>query len=165
LCRAIGVETGKALPALGTFRGLPHRVEPVAEIGGTLYVDDSKGTNVGATLAATEGMGRRVAIVLGGDGKGQDFAPLKEALERHGRAVALIGRDGPLIGKAIEGCGLPVESFARLEEAVRWLAGQAQAGDCVLLSPACASWDMFRDYVHRAEVFIETVRALSGGDR
>jgi len=163
LCRAIGADIGKT--ALRTFKGLPHRVEPVAEIGGALYVDDSKGTNVGATLAAIEGMGRPVAIVLGGDGKGQDFAPLQNALKRHGRAVALIGRDGPLIGKAVEGCGLPVESFARLEEAVRWLAGQAQAGDCVLLSPACASWDMFRDYVHRAEVFIETVRALPGGGR
>jgi UDP-N-acetylmuramoylalanine--D-glutamate ligase len=165
LCQAIGVDTGKALPALGTFRGLSHRVEPVAEIDGVLYVDDSKGTNVGATLAAIEGMGRPVAIVLGGDGKGQDFAPLKGVLARHGRAVALIGRDGSLIGDAIAGCGLPAEPFARLEEAVRWLAGQAQTGDCVLLSPACASWDMFRDYAHRASVFIETVRALSGGGR
>jgi UDP-N-acetylmuramoylalanine--D-glutamate ligase len=163
LCRAIGVDTGKVLPALATFRGLPHRVEPVAEIGGVLYVDDSKGTNVGATLAAIEGMGRPVAIVLGGDGKGQDFAPLQGALKNHGRAVALIGRDGPLIGKAIAGCGLPVEPCACLEDAVRWLAGQARDGDCVLLSPACASWDMFRNYAHRAEVFIETVRALPGG--
>jgi len=164
LCRAIGVNAGEVLSALRTFRGLPHRVEAVAEIDGVLYVDDSKGTNVGATLAAIEGMGRPVAIVLGGDGKGQDFAPLKNALERHGRAVALIGRDGSLIGETIAGCGLPVESFARLEEAVRWLARQAQAGDCVLLSPACASLDMFKNYAHRAEVFIETVRALPGGD-
>ncbi|MDR2880799.1 MAG: UDP-N-acetylmuramoyl-L-alanine--D-glutamate ligase [Azoarcus sp.] len=163
LCRAIGVDTRKMLPSLGTFRGLPHRVEPIAEIEGVLYVDDSKGTNVGATLAAIEGMGRPVAIVLGGDGKGQDFAPLKDALKCHGRAIALIGRDGSLIGEAIAGCGLPVESFARLEEAVRWLAEQAQTGDCVLLSPACASLDMFRDYAHRAEVFIEAVRALPGG--
>ena len=163
LCRAVGVDAGKA--ALGTFKGLPHRVEPVAEIDGVLYVDDSKGTNVGATLAAIEGMERFVAIVLGGDGKGQDFAPLREALARHGRAVALIGRDGPLIREAIEGCGLPVESFSCLEDAVRWLAGQAQAGDCVLLSPACASWDMFRDYAHRAEVFVEVVRSLQGGGR
>ncbi|MCL1860258.1 MAG: UDP-N-acetylmuramoyl-L-alanine--D-glutamate ligase [Proteobacteria bacterium] len=163
LCRAVGVDAEKALPALRTFKGLPHRVESVAEIGGVLYVDDSKGTNVGATLAAIEGMGRPVAIVLGGDGKGQDFAPLKDALKRHGRAVALIGRDASLIGEAIAGCGLPVGSFAHLEESVRWLAGQAQAGDCVLLSPACASWDMFRNYAHRAEVFIETVRALPGG--
>ncbi|MCL2874974.1 MAG: UDP-N-acetylmuramoyl-L-alanine--D-glutamate ligase [Betaproteobacteria bacterium] len=165
LCQVIGVGAGRVLSALRTFKGLPHRVEPVAEIDGVLYVDDSKGTNVGATLAAIEGMGRPVAIVLGGDGKGQDFVPLKEALKRHGRAVALIGRDAPLVGKAIAGCGLPVESFVRLEESVRWLAEQAQAGDCVLLSPACASLDMFRDYAHRAEVFIETVRALSGGGR
>ncbi|MDR3087059.1 MAG: UDP-N-acetylmuramoyl-L-alanine--D-glutamate ligase [Azoarcus sp.] len=163
LCRAIGVEADQVLPALKTFKGLPHRVESVAEIGGVLYVDDSKGTNVGATLAAIEGMGKPVAIVLGGDGKGQDFASLKDALKRHGRAVALIGRDGPAIGAAIEGCGLPTASFADLPSAVRWLAGQAHAGDCVLLSPACASWDMFRNYAHRAGVFIETVGTLSAG--
>ncbi|MDR2925030.1 MAG: UDP-N-acetylmuramoyl-L-alanine--D-glutamate ligase [Azoarcus sp.] len=165
LCRAVGVEAEEALPALRTFRGLPHRVEPVAEIDGVLYVDDSKGTNVGATLAAIEGMGRPVAILLGGDGKGQDFAPLKGAIERHGRAVALIGRDAPLIGNAIEGSGVPVRSFGGLENAVCWLAEQAVAGDCVLLSPACASWDMFRDYAHRAEAFIKAVRALRGGGR
>lgn len=165
LCRAVGVEAEAALSALRTFKGLPHRVESVAEIGRVLYVDDSKGTNVGATLAAIEGMGRPVAILLGGDGKGQDFVPLKEAIERHGRAVALIGRDAPLIGKAIEGCGVPVRAFGSLEEAVRWLAGQSLAGDCVLLSPACASWDMFRDYAHRASVFVETVRALQEGGR
>jgi UDP-N-acetylmuramoylalanine--D-glutamate ligase len=165
LCRAIGVDAARVLPTLRTFRGLPHRVEPVREIGGVLYVDDSKGTNVGATLAAIEGMRRPVAIVLGGDGKGQNFVPLKDAIRLHGRAVALIGRDGPLIGNAIAGCGVPVESFVSLEEAVQWLAGQVRAGDCVLLSPACASLDMFRDYAHRAEVFIETVRALPGGER
>jgi len=165
LCRAVGVNAARVLPALRTFKGLPHRVETVAEFGGVLYVDDSKGTNVGATLAAIEGMGRKLAIVLGGDGKGQDFAPLENALAKHGRAVALIGRDGGAIGRAIAGCGLPTESFARLEDAVRWLAAQAKAGDCVLLSPACASWDMFRNYAHRSEVFIETVRALQGGAR
>ncbi|MDR0702627.1 MAG: UDP-N-acetylmuramoyl-L-alanine--D-glutamate ligase [Azoarcus sp.] len=162
LCDAIGVSAEQVLPALKTFKGLPHRVEPVAEIGGVLYVDDSKGTNVGATLAAIEGMGRPVAIVLGGDGKGQDFSPLKAALQAHGRAVALIGRDGPAIADAIAGCGLPTESFPALDAAVRWLAAQARAGDCVLLSPACASWDMFRNYAHRAEVFAGTVRALPG---
>ncbi|MDR1853723.1 MAG: UDP-N-acetylmuramoyl-L-alanine--D-glutamate ligase [Azoarcus sp.] len=165
LCAAVGVEAARALAALRTFKGLPHRVEPVAEIDGVLYVDDSKGTNVGATLAAIEGMGRKVAIVLGGDGKGQDFAPLKNALAKHGRAVALIGRDGPQIGQAIAGCGVATESFATLEEAVRWLAAQAQSGDCVLLSPACASWDMFDGYAHRSKVFIDTVRALPGGTR
>ncbi|MDR1463085.1 MAG: UDP-N-acetylmuramoyl-L-alanine--D-glutamate ligase [Azoarcus sp.] len=165
LCNAIGVNAEQVLPALGTFKGLPHRVEAIAEIGGVLYVDDSKGTNVGATLAAIEGMGRPVAVVLGGDGKGQDFSPLKAALEAHGRAVALIGRDGPIIAAAIAGCGLPTESFSSLDAAVRWLAAGARSGDCVLLSPACASWDMFRNYAHRAEVFAETLRTLAGDGR
>lgn len=160
LCNAIGVTAEQVLPALKTFKGLPHRVETVAEIGGVSYVDDSKGTNVGATLAAIEGMGKPVAIVLGGDGKGQDFAPLQDALRQHGRAVALIGRDGAAIGAAIEGCALPTAAFPTLEAAVQWLAAQARRGDCVLLSPACASWDMFRNYAHRAEVFIGAVRAL-----
>lgn len=163
LCAAIGVGAARVLPALQTFRGLAHRVEPVAELGGVLYVDDSKGTNVGATLAAIEGMGRKVAIVLGGDGKGQDFSPLKAALARHGRAVALIGQDGPAIAAALEGCGLPLRHCADMEGAVRWLAGQARAGDCVLLSPACASLDMYRNYAHRAEVFIAAVRKLEAG--
>ncbi|MDR0233474.1 MAG: UDP-N-acetylmuramoyl-L-alanine--D-glutamate ligase [Zoogloeaceae bacterium] len=160
LCRTVGVDAKKTLPALRKFKGLPHRVEPVAEINGVLYVDDSKGTNVGATLAAIEGMGRPVAIVLGGDGKGQNFAPLKKALERHGRAVALIGRDAKIIKEALQGAGLPMKSFPSLEKAVRWLAGEAKEGDCVLLSPASASLDMFKDYAHRAEVFVEAVRAL-----
>lgn len=167
LCAAIGVSAAQVLPALKTFKGLAHRVEPVAELGGVLYVDDSKGTNVGATLAAIEGMGRKVAIVLGGDGKGQDFTPLKAALEQHGRAVALIGRDAAAIEAAIApsvaGCGLPLQHFADMEGAVRWLAGQARAGDCVLLSPACASLDMYRNYAHRAEAFVAAVKKLEGG--
>jgi UDP-N-acetylmuramoylalanine--D-glutamate ligase len=130
-------------------------------MGGVLFVDDSKGTNVGATLAAIEGMGRKVAIVLGGDGKGQDFSPLKAALAAHGRAVALIGRDAPAIAAAIDGCGLPTTRCADMAEAVRWLAGQARAGDCVLLSPACASLDMYRNYAERAEAFITAVRELA----
>ena len=161
LCAAIGVEAARVLPALKSFRGLPHRVEKVADIGGVLYVDDSKGTNVGATLAAIAGMGRPVAIVLGGDGKGQDFSPLKAALAEHGRAVALIGRDAPLIGETIAGCGLPVERFDDMAGAVRWLAGQAKKGDCVLLSPACSSLDMYRNYAQRAEAFIAAVKELT----
>ncbi|MCX8145967.1 MAG: UDP-N-acetylmuramoyl-L-alanine--D-glutamate ligase [Azovibrio sp.] len=163
LCAGIGITAAQVLPALKTFKGLAHRVELVAELGGVSYVDDSKGTNVGATLAAIEGMGRKVAIILGGDGKGQDFTPLKAALERHGRAVALIGRDAPRIAAAIAGCGLPVRQFADMEGAVRWLAGEAHPGDCVLLSPACASLDMYRDYAHRAHVFIAAVRQLEAG--
>ncbi len=160
LCAAIGVDAARVLPGLKKFRGLAHRVETVAEKAGVLYVDDSKGTNVGATLAAISGLGRPVAIVLGGDGKGQDFAPLKAALAEHGRAVALIGRDAPLVEAAIAGCGLPTAHFADMATAVRWLAAQALRGDCVLLSPACSSLDMYRNYAHRAEAFIAAVREM-----
>ena len=161
LCEAIGITPARLVAPLKSFTGLPHRVETVAEIDGVLYVDDSKGTNVGATLAAIEGMGCRVAIVLGGDGKGQDFAPLKPALEKHGRAVALIGRDAAAIGMALEGSGVPTRIVGDMDAAVRWLAAQAQSGDCVLLSPACASLDMYRNYAHRARAFIDAVKGLS----
>ena len=161
LCDAIGVAPERLIEALKSFAGLPHRVEQVAEIAGVVYVDDSKGTNVGATLAAIEGMGRKVAIVLGGEGKGQDFSPLKPALQKHGRAVALIGRDAETIGAAIEGCGLPTFMAGDMAAAVRWLATQAKASDCVLLSPACASLDMYRNYAQRAEAFVTAVQELS----
>ncbi|WP_153129744.1 UDP-N-acetylmuramoyl-L-alanine--D-glutamate ligase [Dechloromonas hortensis] len=161
LCEAVGVAPARLVEPLQAFAGLPHRVETVAEIGGVVYVDDSKGTNVGATLAAIEGMGRKVAIVLGGDGKGQDFSPLKPALEKHGRAVALIGRDAAAIGMALEGSGVPTRILGDMEAAVRWLAAHAEAGDCVLLSPACASLDMYKNYAHRAQAFIDAVQGLS----
>ena len=160
LCEAVGVAADKLVEPLKSFAGLPHRVETVAEINGVLYVDDSKGTNVGATLAAIEGMGRKVAIVLGGEGKGQDFSPLKPALEKHGRAVALIGRDAAAIGMALEGSGVPMRILGDMESAVQWLSAHAEAGDCVLLSPACASLDMYRNYAHRAEAFIAAVKGL-----
>ncbi len=160
LCDAIGVAPERLIGPLKSFAGLPHRVETVAEINGVLYVDDSKGTNVGATLAAIEGMGRKVAIVLGGEGKGQDFSPLKAALEKHGRAVALIGRDAAAIGMALEGSGVPTRIVGGMDDAVRWLAAQAKSGDCVLLSPACASLDMYRNYAQRAEAFIAAVKGL-----
>ena len=105
-------------------------------------------------------MGRKVVAILGGDGKGQDFSPLKDAIARHARAVVLIGRDGPLIGAAISGCGVAVETAADLPEAVRKSAAVARRGDAVLLSPACASFDMFRHYEHRAQVFVDEVRHL-----
>jgi UDP-N-acetylmuramoylalanine--D-glutamate ligase len=161
LCAAIGFEPPALLHALRAFRGLPHRVERVGEIGGVAYYDDSKGTNVGATEAALRGMGRKVVVILGGDGKGQDFSPLKAAVAAHGRAAVLIGRDGPAIAAAIEGCGVPVLQAADLDAAVRLAAQRAMAGDAVLLSPACASFDMFRNYEHRAAVFIEAVRRLA----
>jgi len=160
LCEAVGVSTQSLLPALCRFSGLAHRVEFVAEVGGVSYYDDSKGTNVGATLAAVQGMGRPVAIILGGEGKEQDFAPLKTALAQHARAIALIGRDAGLIAAAVDGCGVPMRQCADMDEAVRWSASQAKSGDAVLLSPACASYDMFRNYAHRAEAFINAVRVL-----
>ena len=160
LCECVGVTPARLIEPLKAFKGLAHRVEAVAEIGGVLYVDDSKGTNVGATLAAIEGMGRKVAIVLGGDGKGQDFSPLKAALKKHGRAVALMGRDAPAIETAITGCGKPMQRVGDMAEAVRWLAQQAKSGDCVLLSPACASLDMYKNYAHRAQAFIDAVKEL-----
>ncbi len=161
LCEAVGVAPARLVAPLTSFAGLPHRVEPITEIAGVRYIDDSKGTNVGATLAAIEGMGRKVAIVLGGEGKGQDFSPLLPALRLHGRAVALIGRDAVAIETAIAGCGLPLQHCVDMEAAVRWLAGQARAGDCVLLSPACASLDMYRNYADRAQAFVAAVKGLS----
>ena len=163
LCEIVGVAPEALLPALGKFTGLAHRVEFVAEVNGVSFYDDSKGTNVGATLAAVQGMGRKVAIILGGEGKDQDFSPLKPALAQHACAVALIGRDAGLIAAAIEGCGVVTQRCASMTEAVRWCAAQAQQGDAVLLSPACASFDMFRNYGHRAEVFIGAVRDLERG--
>ena len=161
LCEAVGVAPSRLVEPLRSFAGLPHRVETIAEIGGVRYVDDSKGTNVGATLAAIKGMGCKVAIVLGGEGKGQNFSPLGPALEKHGRAVALIGRDAAAIEAEILGCGLPLQYCADMESAVRWLSGQARSGDCVLLSPACASLDMYRNYGERAAAFGAAVRGLS----
>ena len=157
----MGIDSHSVLPALAAFHGLAHRVEWVAEINGVSYFDDSKGTNVGATLAAVQGLGRRLAIVLGGDGKGQDFGPLLAPVRRSVRAVALIGRDAASIEAALAGSGVPMQPHATLPDAVAWCFAQAQAGDAVLLSPACASLDMFRNYVHRGEVFVDAVRSLA----
>jgi UDP-N-acetylmuramoylalanine--D-glutamate ligase len=161
LCRAAGLPMPALLAALRSFRGLPHRVEKVAEFGGVAFYDDSKGTNVGATLAALQGLGRKVALIAGGDGKGQDFTPLGPAVERHARTVVLIGRDGPAIGAALAGTRIPLVDAADMDEAVRLAHAACRPGDAVLLSPACASFDMFRNYAHRAEVFVAAVRALA----
>ncbi len=158
LCHAIGLGDEPMLAALKTFRGLAHRVEFVAEIGGRRFYDDSKGTNVGATAAALRGFTAPVVLIAGGDGKGQDFTPLRAAVG-NARAVVQIGRDGPRIAAAIaDAC--PVVRAGSMEEAVRLAHALSQPGDVVLLSPACASWDMFRDYVHRAETYIAAVHAL-----
>ena len=117
-------------------------------------------TGVRIGVAAVQGMGCKQAIILGGEGKEQDFKPLEQALAKHSCGVALIGRDAGLIAEAIEGCGVPVQRCANLPEAVRWCAAQAKSGEAVLLSPACASYDMFRNYFERAEVFVGVVRQL-----
>ncbi len=168
LCRAAGLPLAPLLHGLREYAGEPHRVELVASIDGVDYYDDSKGTNVGATVAALEGLGRafagedqQILLIAGGDGKGQDFAPLAMPCSRHVRAVLLIGRDAPALRAAIEPTGVPVFDLAGLPEAVRRAAGLARPGDAVLLSPACASLDMFTNYAHRAQVFVETVRELA----
>ncbi len=197
LCVSLGHDAASLLPALRSFRGLPHRVEKIAEIDGVTWYDDSKGTNVGATVAALEGIGGQMAarnshlpppgreagregtpregaplpasgnrhdpkivLIAGGDGKGQDFSPLKMAVAQHARAVVLVGRDGPLIGRALADAGVPLVPVADMAEAVRRASALALPHDAVLLSPACASFDMFRDYQHRAAAFIAAVHAL-----
>jgi UDP-N-acetylmuramoylalanine--D-glutamate ligase len=162
LCRAVGFPYEALLDALFSFSGLPHRVQRIVDINGVAFFDDSKGTNVGATVAALEGMGRKVVLIAGGDGKGQDFSPLRDAVARHARAVVLIGRDRDRIAAAIESTGVVLVRASDMHEAVRATLALAHAGDAVLLSPACASFDMFRNYEHRAQVFVDEVRALEG---
>jgi len=152
LARAVGVQK---FDGLKTFRGLPHRLELVATRNGVRWYDDSKGTNVGATIAALRGLGMKTVLILGGEGKGQDFAPLAAQARKFAVHVLLIGRDAPLIEKATGG-----ERCASLETAVQRAAALAKPGEAVLLSPACASFDMFRDYRHRGEAFAAAVRAL-----
>jgi UDP-N-acetylmuramoylalanine--D-glutamate ligase len=161
LCEAIGLPQARCVTALRDFAGLPHRVETVLDHAGVRFIDDSKGTNVGATVAAIEGLGRPLCIILGGDGKGQDFAPLGPVCVRHARFCALIGRDAPAIAEVLAAHGVSHGSFATLEEATRAAFGAAQPGDAVVLSPACASLDMFRNYAHRAEVFITEARRIA----
>jgi len=170
LASAIGCPLGPLLHGLREYAGEPHRVAFVATVGGVDAFDDSKGTNVGATVAALVGLGQdrapaRLAVILGGDGKGQDFAPLADPLRRHARAVATIGRDALAVEKAIADAlreaRVPLERHATLEAATRWCFAQARPGDAVLLSPACASLDMFRDYAHRAETFVAEVHAIA----
>ena len=162
MTRALGLPMEVLLRGLVHFKGLPHRVEKVAEIEGVTWYDDSKGTNVGATEAALYGMGNtRAVVILGGDGKGQDFSPLKAAVEANARAVLLIGRDAPLIASALSGSGVDIYRADSLPDAVEQAQRLAHPGDAVLLSPACASFDMFRNYIHRAEVFVGAVNKLA----
>ncbi|MBV9192340.1 MAG: UDP-N-acetylmuramoyl-L-alanine--D-glutamate ligase [Betaproteobacteria bacterium] len=159
LARAFGVPREKLAKSLASFRGLPHRLELVRERNGVRWYDDSKGTNVGATIAALKGLGRNAVLILGGEGKGQDFSALRPAVQTFASRVLLIGRDTPLIEAAL--AGLSTERSTTLEAAVQRAAELAKPGEAVLLSPACASFDMFRDYKHRGDVFAEAVRNLA----
>jgi UDP-N-acetylmuramoylalanine--D-glutamate ligase len=152
------------LHGLREYRGEPHRVAFVASVGGVEAFDDSKGTNVGATVAALHGLGAdkspgKLVVILGGDGKGQDFTPLAAPVAQHARAVASIGRDAPAIEAALHSTGIALQRHHSLEAAVAWCFEVAREGDAVVLSPACASLDMFRNYAHRAEVFVAAVQA------
>ena len=160
LCEAVGLPRKALLEHVKTFQGLPHRVEKIGEKNGVVFIDDSKGTNVGATAAAIAGLQNSLFVILGGMGKGQDFTPLRDALAGKAKGVFLIGVDAPQIRRDLDGCGLNMTDCATLEEAVQTAYAQAEAGDIVLLSPACASFDMFKGYAHRSEVFIEAFKAL-----
>jgi len=168
LCRAIDLPLAPLLHGLREYRGQPHRVELITAVNDVEYYDDSKGTNVGATVAALNGLGKaftgaaqRLVVIMGGDGKGQDFEPLAEPVSRYVRAVMLIGRDAPLLRVALEPSGVVLEDCADLPLAVKRASELAQAGDAVLLSPACASMDMFKNYAHRAQVFVDAVRDIA----
>jgi UDP-N-acetylmuramoylalanine--D-glutamate ligase len=171
LATAIGCPLAPMLHGLREYRGEPHRVAFVAKVGGVEAFDDSKGTNVGATVAALTGLGAdkapgKLIAILGGDGKGQDFAPLAAPVAQHVRAAALIGKDAAAIEAALAATGIALQRHATLEAAVDWCFAVAREGDAVLLSPACASLDMFRNYAHRAETFVAAVhaRAAASGE-
>jgi UDP-N-acetylmuramoylalanine--D-glutamate ligase len=151
------------LYGLREYRGEPHRVEPVAIINEVEFFDDSKGTNVGATVAALQGLGaeRRVVVILGGEGKGQDFSPLADVVSRFARSVVLIGRDAQRIREVLDHTGVPLLDARDMQDAVMKAAAVAKSGDAVLMSPACASFDMFENYGHRAKVFCQAVTELA----
>ncbi|MEI6414990.1 MAG: cyanophycin synthetase, partial [Pseudomonadota bacterium] len=162
LGRAAGLPRAAMVETLRHFPGLPHRTQWVAEWGGVRWYNDSKGTNVGATVAALEGLRSdlgRAVLIAGGDGKGADFSPLVPALSQTTRALVLIGRDSLRIAAAAG--GVPCHFAGDMEAAVQLAAGLAQPGDHVLLSPACASFDMFTNYEARGRCFEAAVRRLS----
>jgi UDP-N-acetylmuramoylalanine--D-glutamate ligase len=161
--RPFGVAGDALRRTLREFRGLPHRTALVAEIGGVRFYDDSKGTNVGATVTALDGLNEaRAVLIAGGRDKGGSYEPLTDALVRRGRAAVLIGEAAEAIARSI-GDRLPVRRAASMSEAVRLSASLAVPGDAVLLSPACSSFDMFRDYKHRGDEFVLAVRSLEAG--
>lgn len=164
LARAANLPMNLLLHGLRDYHGEPHRVQSIAIVKDVEYVDDSKGTNVGATVAALNGLGnnelgKRIWLIAGGDGKGQDFSPLREPALRFVKGAFVIGKDGVAIGESL-GAGIPVTNCGDLVTAVQAAAAQAISGDIVLLSPACASLDQFRDYKERAQVFAAEVEEL-----
>jgi UDP-N-acetylmuramoylalanine--D-glutamate ligase len=161
LCRSAGMAGEPLARAIRAFKGLPHRVARVAQARGVAFYDDSKGTNVGATVAALAGLKETVVLIAGGDGKGQDFAPLAPAVKAKARAAVLIGRDGPAIEAVLSGAGVNCVRAATMDAAVEAAFAQARPGDAVLLSPACASLDMFANYRQRGEAFTAAARALA----
>ena len=166
MASSIGLPMSPLLHGLREYEGEAHRVQSVSIIDGVEYIDDSKGTNVGATLAALNGLGDasqrpRIILIAGGEGKGQDFSPLSDAVARHAKAVILIGRDAPLIKNVLSGTAVPLIDASTLEVAVQEANKLAVSGDLILLSPACASFDMFKDYAHRAQVFIDAINELA----
>ncbi|MEP7156391.1 MAG: UDP-N-acetylmuramoyl-L-alanine--D-glutamate ligase [Betaproteobacteria bacterium] len=160
LCRAMGCDAQALAGGLKKFKGLPHRVEDVGTINGVTFYDDSKGTNVGSTVAALNGMTVPVVLIAGGIGKEQDFSPLAEPVRKRAKAVVLIGKDARLIESAITGARVETLHAQSMAEAVEKAFLSAKAGDAVLLSPACSSFDMFRNYNHRGDVFADCVRIL-----
>jgi UDP-N-acetylmuramoylalanine--D-glutamate ligase len=159
MCDGLGLDIDRCLDALRSFEGLPHRSQWVAEIGGVRYIDDSKGTNVGATMAAVAGMPGSLVLIAGGQGKGQDFSPLASALRGKVRHVVLIGQDAQLLANVLKGVA-SLEFATSMQDAVQRASTAAKQGETVLLSPACASLDMFRDYAHRGDEFAREVRKL-----
>ena len=163
LATGAGCALAPLLYGLREYRGEPHRVQPIGRVSDVEYFDDSKGTNVGATVAALMGLGpdHRIVVILGGLGKGQDFAPLAAPVSRHVRAAVLIGQDAPAIREALSDTGVILVDASTMQDAVEQAARLAHANDAVLLSPACASMDMFKDYAERAHQFVEAVRELA----
>ena len=161
LARACGAGLAPMLRAATEYIGEPHRMEFVRAIGGVDFFNDSKGTNVGATVAGLDGLGRRFVLIAGGVGKGQDFAPLGPVIAKQARAVILIGQDANLIAQVLSANDVSIDFAHSMQEAVTRAFGFAQEGDAVVLSPACASFDMFRNYPHRGQVFAEVVTELA----
>ena len=161
LARALGAGWGPLLRAACDYVGEPHRMAFIRSVRGVDFYNDSKGTNVGATVAGLEGLGRKSVLIAGGVGKGQDFSPLAPVVARHARAVVLIGQDGPILQEVLAATGVDCITAVSMEQAVELAFVRSLEGDAVLLSPACASFDMFRNYPHRGQMFVDAVNALA----